>query len=205
MARRVYGGEGEAKQERVRFGFLSDSHYANVDYAWSGDDRFFFASLAKMRAAVAKFNELKLDMAVEGGDMTDWSRVGASAEGEKDEALTNAAFDEFEAEFLKFNGPCYHVPGNHDFCSFASEEFYSRVKNAGAPMTEGYYEGYRVRHGYHSKLPHSIHHDHEEELHTNRLGAASRGRIPRRAGGRDDRAGRQADGDASRAEFRRHA
>ena len=139
MARRVYGAECAAKLARVRLGFLSDSHYANVDYAWDGDDRFFFASLAKMRAAVAKFNELKLDMAVEGGDMTDWSRVGASAKGEKDEALTNAAFDEFEAEFLKFNGPCYHVPGNHDFCSFTPEEFYARVKNAGAPMTEGYY------------------------------------------------------------------
>ena len=33
MARRVYGAEGAAKQVRVRLGFLSDSHYANVDYA----------------------------------------------------------------------------------------------------------------------------------------------------------------------------
>ena len=74
-ARRVYGAEDAAKPARVRIGFLSDSHYANVDYAWAGDNRFFFASLAKMRAAVAKFNELKLDMAVEGGDMTDWSRA----------------------------------------------------------------------------------------------------------------------------------
>ena len=36
-AQRVYGAEDATKPARVRLGYLSDSHYANVDYDWAGD------------------------------------------------------------------------------------------------------------------------------------------------------------------------
>lgn len=123
----------------VRVGFLSDSHYANVALAWAGDNRYYSASLGKMRAAVAKFDSLGLDIAIEGGDLADWSRVGAQPGGGKDMGLSVGKFDEIEAEFVRFGGPAYHVPGNHDFSCFTPEEFYARVKNAGAPMTSGHY------------------------------------------------------------------
>jgi len=138
-AMRVWGADDPSKSVLVKVGFVSDPHYSNVPYNWAGDDRYFSASLDKLKATVAKFNALGLDLAIEGGDLADWSRVGGSEKGEKDTALSIEKFDEYETEFLKFNGPCYHVAGNHDFCFFSPEEFYARVKNDGVTMTEGYY------------------------------------------------------------------
>lgn len=138
-AMRAWGADDPARPVLVKVGFLSDPHYANVPYNWAGDNRFFSASLPKLNAAVAKFNELKLDLAIEGGDLADWSRTGGDAKGEKDVALSIAKFDEYEAEFLKFKGPCYHVAGNHDFCYFTPEEYCARVKNAGVTMKRTHY------------------------------------------------------------------
>lgn len=135
-ATRLYGIAPSGLKTLVRVGFVSDSHYANFTNDWC--DRFNSGSCGLMKLAAAKFNELKLDMAFEGGDLIDPSTENGQAGGKKDMAKTVAALDEIEAAFTGFKGPCYHIIGNHD-CTFRMPEFFEHVKNDGKKMTSSFY------------------------------------------------------------------
>ena len=118
----------------VRFGMVTDIHYADHDPDKApcgvGGRRYYRESLRKLDEAVSVFNARGLDFAIELGDFKDDSGGRVP---------TLAHLDRIEAAFARFNGPRYHVAGNHDFDCITTEEFFSRTPNAGVPSGTGYY------------------------------------------------------------------
>lgn len=129
-----FGTADPGDEPVVRFGIVTDIHYADhdADKAPLGvvGRRYYRESLRKMDEAVAVFNRRGLDFAIELGDLKDDS-------GGRDPTL--AHLEAIEASFARFNGPRYHVAGNHDFDCITAEEFFSRIPNAGVASKTGYY------------------------------------------------------------------
>jgi len=118
-------------QPLVRFGIVTDLHYADIKPLGKGNTaRHYRESLKKLSVAVEKFNSKGLDFAVELGDFKDLT-VGRDP--------TLAALERVEAAFAKFKGPRYHVPGNHDFDCLTEDEFFLRTPNDGKIIGKGYY------------------------------------------------------------------
>lgn len=118
----------------VRFGMVTDVHYADIDPDPAPVNvtgrRFYRESRRKLAEAVGVFNARGLDFAIELGDFKDDTRGRAG---------TLAHLEDIEAEFARFKGPRYHVAGNHDFDCLTAEEFFSRVPNDGSIAPAGYY------------------------------------------------------------------
>jgi len=111
----------------VRFGLVTDSHFARREAAGS---RFYEQSLDKMRAAMTVFNEQKPDFVIELGDFKDMGKTGEE---------TLAFLDEIEAEYQTFKGDVYHVLGNHDEDNISKASFLQHTANAGAAKGKNYY------------------------------------------------------------------
>lgn len=105
----------------ARIGLLADAHYADIP---AKGKRHYHDSLAKVRTAVAQFNEGKADMAVELGDFID---EAATVEGEIAHLKT------IEAEFAKFRGARHYVLGNHCVWSLTKDQFYSHCAAKPSP------------------------------------------------------------------------
>ena len=115
-----------AKSELIsRFGFVTDVHYcvAPVRTIPHEDSvRVYRDSLAKLRQATDLFNVSDLDFAIELGDFKD-----CNDDGDRDGTLQY--LKTVEAEFARFNGPRYHVAGNHDFDKISHADFVSNIVN----------------------------------------------------------------------------
>lgn len=114
----------------VRFGFVTDCHYAAHIVPRPGDLRMYPESLVKMREFVRDMNREQVDFVVEGGDFKDLGRS-------REESLKY--LDEIESVFAGFEGPRYHVLGNHDHDNLTKEEFLSHVANEGQAEAKAYY------------------------------------------------------------------
>ena len=134
VGRRLFGSPDASSAPLVRFGMVTDLHYADIDPdpAPCGvvGRRFYRESLRKLDEAVAMFNSRGLDFAIELGDFKDNTN---GREG------TLAHLDAIEASFARFNGPRYHVAGNHDFDCLSPEELFARTPNDGKVSSTGYY------------------------------------------------------------------
>jgi alkaline phosphatase len=102
---------------------VTDIHYADIDpdaapVGVTGR-RFYRESKRKLREAVEVFNARGVDFAIELGDFKDDTH---GREG------TLRHLESIEAEFARFNGPRYHVAGNHDFDCLTPDEFFSNPK-----------------------------------------------------------------------------
>ena len=131
-ARRIFGEPDKSSEPLVRFGFVTDLHFADINpFKGRGpSSRYFRESAHKLDEAVALFNERKVDFAIELGDLKDKTR------GHDD---TLAQLEKIETSFARFNGPRYHVAGNHDFDCITPEEFFSRTPNDGIVTKTGWY------------------------------------------------------------------
>ncbi len=130
----VFGRAPAGVRPVVRFGMVTDLHYADLDpdpapVGVTGR-RYYRESLRKLGEAVEVFNARTVDFAVELGDFKDLTRGPEQ---------TLAYLDAIEAGFAKFKGPRYHVAGNHDFDCLTPEEFFSRIPNDGKVCPKGYY------------------------------------------------------------------
>ena len=125
---------GRADARTVRFGMVTDLHYADHDPdpkpCGVVGRRYYRESKRKLDEAVAVFNRLGLDFAIELGDFKDLS---------SDKAATLAHLDAIEASFAAFKGPRYHVYGNHDFDCLTPQELGARLRNGDGPMASGHY------------------------------------------------------------------
>ena len=125
-----------AKSELIsRFGFVTDVHYcvAPVRTIPHEDSvRVYRDSLAKLRQATDLFNVSDLDFAIELGDFKD-----CNDDGDRDGTLQY--LKTVEAEFARFNGPRYHVAGNHDFDKISHADFVSNIVNHGEANGKLYY------------------------------------------------------------------
>jgi hypothetical protein len=113
----------------VRFGLVTDAHYADANPAGT---RFYRESLAKMREAVEHLRAEHVDFLVELGDLKDM------AAGEP-EAQTQSHLVAIEAELQKFGRPTYHVLGNHDMDNISKSQALGIMSNTGISHDRGYY------------------------------------------------------------------
>lgn len=124
-------GVRPGERPAVRFGFITDCHYAlHIAPKDRGDLRYRSLALEKLRNFVRAMNAAKVDFVVEGGDFKDLGRTPA-------ESLEY--LDAMEREFAGFDGPRYHVLGNHDHDNLSKAEFLSHVKNFAQESAKAYY------------------------------------------------------------------
>lgn len=114
---------------KVRFGLVSDSHYADREEAGI---RFYRESAEKMEACVKVMNTEEVDFMIHLGDFKD-------QDAEPEETRTLQYLKDFEAIYAKFNGPRYHVLGNHDMDSLSKAQFQSIVENTGIDQNKTHY------------------------------------------------------------------
>ena len=103
--------------EPLRFGLVTDTHYADADPLGT---RHYRESLGKLRECVDRMNQEKVAFMCELGDFKDQDR-------EANEARTLTYLEKIEAEYKRFTGPRYYVLGNHDMDSLSKEQFLSRT------------------------------------------------------------------------------
>ena len=113
----------------VRFGVVTDCHCADVDPAGT---RFYRQSLGKLAECVDRMNAEKVDFLIELGDFKDQGRPPV----ERD---TLAYLQDAEAVLRRFDGPTYHVLGNHDTDSISKAQFLACVTNTGVDRDRSYY------------------------------------------------------------------
>ena len=124
----LFGAEGK-DAPLVRFGMVTDLHYADIDMGPClppVGDRYYRESCTKLKEAVDAMNVVKPDFMIELGDFKDMTR---------DRAGTLACLDRIESVFAGFNGDRYHVLGNHDFDCITQEDYLAHVRNAGQAKT----------------------------------------------------------------------
>lgn len=113
----------------LRFGIVTDIHFSERE---SYGTRYFKQSLDKLKGAIDIFNQSNLDFIIELGDFKD-------QDSQPDKKNTLKYLDTIEAVFRTFNGPVYHVLGNHDMDSISKDEFLTRTSNHGATNKKTYY------------------------------------------------------------------
>lgn len=113
----------------ARFGIVSDVHYAKKT---PQINRYYEQSLNKLKECVDTMNREKVDFLIELGDFKD--------QGESpSETQTLDFLDTIESQFQKFEGPCYHVLGNHDEDSISKSQFLSRIRNGNEETAKNFY------------------------------------------------------------------
>lgn len=118
-----------AGADGFRFGLVTDAHYAETEPRGT---RLYRESLAKMAECVDFMNKEKVAFLAELGDLKD--------EGSPpDETETLRFLETIEAAFARFNGPRYHVVGNHDVDCISKGQFLARTPNAGVEPGRSYY------------------------------------------------------------------
>lgn len=113
----------------LRFGIVTDAHYADADHRGA---RYYRESAAKLAECVKLMNEKKADFLVELGDFKDQAQPPA-------EQSTIAYLRAIEEVFKKFQGRRYHVLGNHDVDSISKGQFLANVVNTDIPRKSNYY------------------------------------------------------------------
>lgn len=115
--------------QQVTFGIVTDIHFAEIPRSGT---RMYAQSLDKLKECVDTMNIYNVGFVVELGDFKDMSQP-------PDEQKTLGFLEKVEAVFSGFNGPRYHVLGNHDEDCISKEQFFSIAKNSGTDSTKSYY------------------------------------------------------------------
>ncbi len=113
----------------LRFGIVTDSHYADTEPRGT---RFYRESITKMAECVELMNEQHVDFLVELGDFKDQNNPP-----DRNETLRYLC--DIERIFESFNGPRYHVLGNHDVDSISKAQFSEFTTNTGIPAGKTFY------------------------------------------------------------------
>ena len=117
VARLVEAAEDAQKNRSLQIGLLTDLHYADKPSVGS---LCYRETIAKIREAVAKFSEVRVDFAIELGDLIDEAET---VEGEI------GFLKMIAAEFAKFTGERHYVLGNHCVWTLTKKQF---LDNSGA-------------------------------------------------------------------------
>ncbi len=132
---RSFGASSDAAP-LVRFGLVTDCHYSRnqnpMDDECSPLDRHYMESVKKLERFVARMNEMKVDFVAELGDFKDNTY-------DKDSGTKLKSLQAIEAVYANFNGPRYHVLGNHDEDVLTKAEFLSEAPNTGVESSKAYY------------------------------------------------------------------
>jgi len=116
-------------QASLRFGVVTDSHYADADPIGT---RYYRQSLTKVREAVATIRRERASFLAVLGDIKDMAPNEA-------EARTLAHLAAIETEIRRFGGPTYHVLGNHDMDNISKTQMLAGITNTGIAADRSYY------------------------------------------------------------------
>jgi hypothetical protein len=119
----------------LRFGIVTDCHYADADPVGT---RFYRESPVKLSECVARMNAERAAFLVELGDLKDQGEPPC-------ESRTLEYLASIEAVLAGFEGPRYHVLGNHDMDSISKQQFLAHVENTGVDAKRSYYSFSRFR------------------------------------------------------------
>ncbi|HEY1010143.1 MAG TPA: metallophosphoesterase [Daejeonella sp.] len=117
----------DKKYKPMRFGILTDIHYAELT---PRANRYYHEALSKTVECVEFMNQQKVEFLLENGDLKDQGKTVEE---------TLRFLDTIESELQKFNGPLYHVLGNHDADNISKTQFLSRIKNTGFSKPSAHY------------------------------------------------------------------
>jgi 3',5'-cyclic AMP phosphodiesterase CpdA len=120
-------GEITHRKQSVRFGFLTDLHYADIPPAGA---RVYGDSDNKAADCIEVCNAQRIDFIIGGGDLKDQGSDGTSS---------LSYLRAIEAELQKFDGPTYHVLGNHDADNISKTQFLTNITNTNIPPASKYY------------------------------------------------------------------
>jgi predicted phosphodiesterase len=115
--------------KRLRFGMITDLHYADIAPRGS---RHYRQSQGKLAECLDLMKQEQVDFLIELGDFKD-----QATPPEHDGTL--GYLKTIEAQFQGFEGPTYHVLGNHDMDSISKQDFLSQVTNTGIAPDASYY------------------------------------------------------------------
>ena len=118
----------------VRFGVLTDAHYADAP---SRGTRFYRESRTKVREAVAHLAAARVEFLAQLGDIKDMV-TGESP------ARTLDYLSLITSEIAHFNGPVYHVLGNHDMDNVSKPQALGLLRSTGVDEGRSFYS---CRHG----------------------------------------------------------
>lgn len=107
------GARGDGARSSLRFGMITDLHYADSPPRGA---RHYRDSLAKLEECVALMNEKKPEFLIQLGDFKD-------QDDKPEEAKTLEYLRTIEKAFAKFSGPRRYVLGNHDLDSISKAQF----------------------------------------------------------------------------------
>lgn len=113
----------------IRFGMVTDLHYADED---TRGTRFYRESILKLNECVTFMNRAEVDFLVELGDFKDENYPAM-------EEKTLRYLESIEAVYRLFDGPRYHVLGNHDLDSIDKPQFMERIENTQIDPSATYY------------------------------------------------------------------
>jgi 3',5'-cyclic AMP phosphodiesterase CpdA len=114
---------------KSRFGIVTDSHYADTN---ERNNRYFRESVDKMAECVEFMNRQKVDFLVELGDFKDQDSSPV-------EERTLSYLRAIEKVFRRFQGPRYHVLGNHDIDSISKEQFLENIADPDVRVVSTFY------------------------------------------------------------------
>jgi alkaline phosphatase len=127
----------------ARFGVISDTHVTD-----KGDQsnvitvtaaaRYFTGGPAKIEAFAKAMNAAKADFVIELGDFSD-NPADSTLPQDKKSAAALAFLKNAESKFALFNGPRYHVFGNHDTDQLSKEQVLSVLANTGIAAGKSWY------------------------------------------------------------------
>ena len=108
---------------------VTDTHYSNAD---PNGSRFYRETPAKLSECIELMNNQQVDFLIELGDFKDQDKT--PIEKNTLEYLKNV-----ERIFQTFNGPRYHVLGNHDMDSISKPQYLANIENTGIARDRSYY------------------------------------------------------------------
>jgi 3',5'-cyclic AMP phosphodiesterase CpdA len=118
-----------SSRELVRFGMVTDVHFADID---PNGARTYRDSDRKLAECVSVMNDRQVDFLVELGDFKDQDQA-------PQEARTLGFLRHIESVFAGFKGPRYHVMGNHDVDSLSKAQFLSIAQSGAGASGEAHY------------------------------------------------------------------
>ncbi len=113
----------------LSFGLVTDLHYADTE---ARGIRYYSESAGKLDECVQLMNDRKVNFLVELGDFKDLRETASEESALRD-------LSTIESVFSGFDGPRYHVLGNHDMDCISKSQFHARTANTGIPAGASYY------------------------------------------------------------------
>src|SRR5450830_1145472 len=131
------------ERKLVSFGLITDIHVCDKpDQAavpsLNATPRYFTGGVAKIGAFAQAMNKSKVAFVAELGDYTD-NPVNSKLSYEHKRAAAIGFVDAAEAQLAQFNGPRYHVFGNHDTDQMSKADYQAHITNTGIAAGASYF------------------------------------------------------------------